>query len=326
MPLFPINQFKRQRPDWTTLAEAETIELAPGETLAPAVTDSVVAYFILEGRVSFSERETLLEAGAGHVFLVEPREPTTIAAREASRLLRVAEQSPSSTRGRGLLAATPNTRPVPSAQRRGVSVYFDESKTFSPMMLAPQRGGDLLFAANPGAMVQPQVEEIRRHCTDVGRAILALVLPLETQKEIEEFFRDSYQGALGRALRPLSFAVRADIATDSGRVLAEAMQVHWHRELHPRGAKACALMPLRDWDEREASEMYEYLARIAPSRFGIILQWNPNELPPDAKRRRALATLQPWIWAIEYQSRNGFPEACNHMDALGFQGWMLEKL
>lgn len=332
MALLNLQTLRAMRPNWCVLENAEPIALSPGDKIDPHISDANQFYFIMEGRARTHEAGEELEAEGGDVLIaragtkhgfVEVLEPTLIL--RINDLPQPPFRDGRSRTGDTIPITLPPVEPFASPKRRGVSAHFDPSSTFSPSLLAQDLGGDLLLFCNPGAMSVAQLEEIRRHCIENGRAIGALIIEVE-EGEIADYLRDPFQGGHALRLHPRALGVEADLKTESGRRLLGKLRDYWRNPLHVDGARPAVVMPLRRWSEEDLRAIFGILATIPPSEISLILRWDPSEFDTSPRGRMALETLLPWTGGIEFTAREGIDEAAHYLDAHGFQGCVYQKL
>ncbi len=331
MALLNLQSLRAMRPNWCVIEQAEPIALAPGESIAPHISDANQVYFILEGRLKTFEAGEELEAESGDVLVVRAGTRHGFSdVSEAAMILRINDlpQPPfrdgRSREGDTVPIALPPCEPFASPKRRGASASFDASSTFSPELLAETTGGDLLLYCNPGAMSPGQLEEIRRHCVETCRAIGALIVPIEDD-DIDDYFRDPFLGGYALRMRPHSVGVEADLKTAEGRERLTRLRAKWHRTLHVDGVRPAVSMALQKWSESELREIFGLLATIPPTEVSLILRWDPAEFDSSPLGRMALETLLPWTGGVEYVGTSGIDEAAHYLDAHGFQGCVYQK-
>jgi len=327
MPVFPLSQTARMRPEWWPLHRSDCLVLEAGAVIGPAFHDAPTAYVLLEGEVEFVEAGETMKLEAGEVAAIEPgrafelrvQSPHCVMFRLEGKPLPPARPGPQPVGSTGTLRVTPL-----SPKRRGTSILFDESATFSPHLISAAQIGDLMLQMNLGAVAKNQVREIRRSCDEAGRAIAALIIRVEEDEDPVQFLLDRHRWEMARDLKPLHVGVEADLATDKGRIRAEAYRRVWQKKFSQEGVEFIVNVRWRPFAEPEWRELLEYLGHVPPALLPLGIRLPKASLT--IAERSALDALTPWLRIVSVPDGDGFRELCHYFDGAGFQGWVLREI
>jgi hypothetical protein len=332
MNAFPFFQLPHVRPGWCPIDTAESVVMAAGEVRDLGRSDAARVLLVAAGSTPARIGELAAPVAAGELALVAPGQSLVVgpAAEPVAAVLVAAPAQPPFRAG--VLAADaagpvpfPPVAPMASPQRRGIAFHFDETRTFSPSLLTVPDGGDVLLAANLGALSKAQAREIRQHCIRAGQALAVLQVATEDLDHVRCYFDDPGMDVLLAELMPWYLATSADLATPAGPRIVRAMRDNWTRLAGRTNTRLAVTMPLRPWTEEELRQLFGYLATEPPATLGLILDWEPALFPGTPANRRLVEALMPWTVAIVHPGLDGYAELCHYAEGAGFQGWVLRR-
>ena len=327
MPLFRLVRTADARPPWSAITTGEMTQLARGESIDLSRSDSASYYVVLKGKARVHEDGSEQEASAGDVFAIAPGTVHGFTeAMEDTRLLllRGPAQPPFRAKYDADGAESLPILTPPSPRRRGASITFDETRTFSPAHLGTELGRDLMLFANLGAMMRAQMEEIRRHCLEEGRLLAGMFLKVGSEQEIQELpLENKAMWALALELRPHAMGVEADIATEDGQQRAEAMRRAWGGHLAVHGVRPAVRVLVRDWTSEELVALFRYLAATPPAELAVALQVTSSQTVKTDRASRAIAAMLPWLHAVECAGTASLEHLESVLEERGYQGWLL---
>ncbi|MBI1289625.1 hypothetical protein GC173_00080 [bacterium] len=327
MPVFPLSQTARMRPDWWPLHASDCLVLELGESIGPAFHDAPVVYALLEGELRFREGsdECTLEAGevaaipAGRQFTLHAESGPAVILRMEGEPLPPFRPGPQPTDSHPPVHMTPL-----SPKRRGTSILFDESATFSPHLISAAQDGDLMLQINMGAVARNQVKEIRRSCDESRRAVAALIVRVDEDEDPVQFFLDRHRHELTNELKSVHVGIEADLGTDRGRLRSESFRRVWQTKLLQEGTEFILCMPWRDFSAKEQRELMEYVAHVPPAQLPLAIRFPTTNL--SMEHRMVVRALLPWIRIVSARDGAGHSEFCHYFEGMAFQGWVLREI
>lgn len=224
------------------------------------------------------------------------------------------------------MEVTHNPWPGLNAIRRGVSNTFSMSDTFSPLLFGEAIGGDLLLSLDIEACSENQLKEVRRHCIERSRALVGLVLTLETLRDVKDFPRNSPLLSRVMSLRPRFIALMADLFHPDGIDVASIVRERWRERLAVDHAIPAIRSPLRPNHPDSVAALVRLLAAGKPHELSLILTVERQSSARLDEAMAILGQLLPWVGAIEFDDAEVAKAIEPMLERFCYQGWLLKRL